>query len=319
MELSIIIVNWHSAEFVRQCLRSIQAHAPSPQPEIIVVDGGSYDGCGEMMAREFPEATFIQSTKNLGFARANNLGAKQAHGRVLWFLNPDTELLEDSISILQSRLRSLPEAGAVGCRLLNSDRTLQTSCIQSFPTVLNQVLDSDFLRARFPRSSMWGMAALYSDRPGPEVVEVVSGACIMVRRSLFEEIGGFTQDYFMYGEDLDLCFKIRQAGCRVYFVPETSVVHHGGGSTQKAASNFSHVMTQESVYRFFCRNRGRASGTAYRLAMAVTAVPRLLACLPLLLISGNRIVRHGTGSLRKWLSILRWSLGLESWTKTYGQ
>jgi len=319
MDVSIIIVNWNSAEDVRKCLQSFRAHSSGLAYEVIVVDSGSFDGCDRMLAREFPEALYIQSEKNIGFAKANNLGARQARGEALWFLNPDTELLEDSGPALLVRLNSLPQAGAVGCRLLNSDRTLQTSCVQSFPTVLNQVLDSEFLRARFPRSPLWGTAAFLAQPPRPEVVEAICGASILMKRSVFREINGFAEDYFMYGEDIDLCYKVRQAGYRVYYVPETALIHHGGSSTQKAPSNFSHVMFQESVYRFLCRNRGRVSGAVFRLAMALSAVPRLLACLPLLLVSGNRIVRHGTGSLRKWASVLRWSLGLESWARTYGR
>jgi hypothetical protein len=316
-DLSVIIVNWNSKDFVRQCLNSLYAHCERVFFEVVVVDGGSFDGCGEMLAREFPAVVFVQSEKNVGFAKANNLGARHATGRRFLFLNPDTELLEDSISILMKRLASLPNAGAVGCKLLNADRSVQTSCIQSFPTVFNQVLDSDFLRARFPRWSIWGVAPLHTGLGHPAEVEAVSGACVLVQKSVFETVGGFTEKYFMYGEDLDLCFKIRSAGYRVYYSPETTIVHHGGGSTQQSAGNFSNVMMRESVYRFLSLNRGVGSAVAYRAAMAVSSAFRLLLILILLPISRDRVVRHGTGSLQKWFSIFRWGLGLESWARTY--
>ena len=308
-DISLIIVNWNSKDYMRACLQSLARHPPAGlTTEVIVVDGGSFDGCAEMLAREFPAVVFVQSPDNVGFARANNLGARQATGENLLLLNPDTELIEDSLSVLHAALAAVPGAVAVGCRLLNADRTLQTSCVQSFPTVLNQLLDSEFLRQAFPRSSLWGMRPLAEPGGQPVEAEVLSGACIMVRRARFEAVGGFTESYFMYGEDLDLCYKLRQAGGRVCHVSATSLVHFGGGSTNSAASDFSTVMMRASVHRFMRIHRGPASALGYRLTTTLSALVRLVLIGPLLLF-GNRVVRHGTGSWRKWTAVLRWSLG----------
>jgi len=228
MDVSVVIINWNSKEFLRTCIRSLELVSRELRFEIIVVDNASHDGCGEMLKSEFPHVIFIQSEKNLGFSSGNNLGARRATGRNLLFLNPDTELIEDSISVLSSRLDCLPFAGAVGCKLLNSDGTLQTSCIQAFPTVINQFLDSDFLRERFPRSSLWGTVAFLDLGKSPKVVQAVSGACVMVKRDIFEKVGGWTEAYFMYGEDLDLSYKIQMAGCNVYMFPkQTSCITPG--------------------------------------------------------------------------------------------
>jgi hypothetical protein len=318
-ELSIIIVNWNSRDFLRRCLTSLNTHCSSVAHEIIVVDGGSFDGCGEMLARGFPSVVFIQSERNIGFAKANNLGARRANGRCLLFLNPDTEFLEDSVRILMEQLRSLQQAGAAGCRLLNADRSLQTSCIQAFPTIFNQLISSEYLRRRFPSWKIWGMAPLFASPSRPAVVEAVSGASIMVKRETFEAVGGFTEQYFMYGEDLDLCFKIRQAGLRVYHVPQTSLVHFGGGSTRQNTNQLPSVMMRESVYRFLRLNRGRTVAALFRLAISITCVIRLFLIVILLPISRQHVVRHGTDSLRKWFSILRWGVGLESWARTYSK
>jgi GT2 family glycosyltransferase len=310
MTVSVIIVNWNSRDYVRQCLTSLNAHCPAADREVIVVDGGSFDGCGEMLTREFPAVVFVQSPDNIGFARANNLGARHARGRYLLLLNPDTLFHEDSIRLMRERFETLPQAGAAGCRLLNADRTLQTSCVQALPTVLNQMLDSEYLRQRFRHWSLWGVAALYAQPPQPAVVEAISGACILIPREIFEAVGGFTESYFMYAEDMDLCFKVRQAGHHVYYLPETSLVHFGGGSSSKAPSNFSTVMTQDSICRFIRLNRGFLPAAVYRLGMMLTALVRLLLIGPMLLF-GDRIVQHGRGSWHKWLAVLRWSLGLE--------
>jgi len=312
--LSVIIINWRSKEYLRTCLAGLRSVSAGRLPEVIVVDNASYDGCGEMLGREFPEVTFIQSERNLGFAKGNNLGAAKAAGRNVVFLNPDTEFTENSLAILVSRLESLSGAGAAGCTLLNTDKTVQTSCIQSFPTLVNQVLDCELLRAWFPRSPLWGTAPLTSTVQRPEPVDVVSGACLLVKRSAFEQVGGFTEAYFMYGEDMDLCYKLHRAGYLVYYVPDTRLVHHGGTSTLKARAEFSNVVAIESVYRFLRLNRGWASAAAYRLAIAAASAVRLLL-IPPLLVAGRRIVRQGAASLSKWLAILRWSLGLESLSK----
>jgi GT2 family glycosyltransferase len=311
-ELSIIIVNWKSSDYVKKCLQSIYRFTEGLQFEVIVVDSASYDGCGEMLAHDFPGVLFIQSPENVGFAGANNLGAQRATGRDLLLLNPDTELRENSLRVLADRLGSCSEAGAVGCRLINADGSLQTSCVQAFPTVLNQFLDSELIRGLFPRWRIWGTAPLHSSQPLP--AEAVSGACILVKREVFDRVGGFSSHYFMYGEDLDLCFKIRLAGYRVYHVPETTIVHFGGGSTRQSTSNFSNVMMRESVYRFLRHNRGKFSAVSYKAAMAGASVRRMILILPFLLGPGQRATQPGL-SLQKWLSIFRWSLGLEPVTR----
>jgi GT2 family glycosyltransferase len=306
-DVSVIIVNWNSKDYVRRCLSSLSKHSQNIRLEVVVVDAGSFDGCDEMLAQKFPSTIFVQSPENIGFARANNLGVRHSRGRYLLLLNPDTELMENSIRILRDQFRSLPNAGVIGCRLLNSDQTLQKSCVQAFPTVLNQLLDAEFLRARFPNSRLWGITALNSPRRGPAEVEAISGACIFVSREVFDQVGGFSQNYFMYGEDLDLCFKINQAGYRVYHTGETNIIHHGRGSSRQDSQDRSDVIMRESVYRFLRLNRGIASAGGYRVAMACAALIRI--ALTVLLLAFERSLAR---SLRKWWSILRWSLGLQS-------
>src|SRR5690606_31300734 len=138
----------------------LQRHGWSSDIEVIVVDSASFDGCDKMLAAEFPAAVYIQSDSNIGFARANNLGLRHARGGYILFLNPDTEFIEPAIPRLLESMTADSTIGAMGCKLLNRDRSLQTSCVQSFPTPLNQALDSEWLRIRTPHSPLWGMAAL---------------------------------------------------------------------------------------------------------------------------------------------------------------
>lgn len=155
-DLSIIIINWNSVGFLRKCLASVYANTKKTSFEVIVVDNASGDGCGDMVRAEFPEVHFVQSATNLGFAGANNLGVQYSSGKCLLFLNPDTELAGPAIDRMMEFLQSHAEAGIVGARLLNSDLSIQTSCIQNFPTVLNRVIDADLLRRLFPRLAFWG-------------------------------------------------------------------------------------------------------------------------------------------------------------------
>ena len=226
-ELSIIIVNWNSAEFVRKCLASIYRNTTGLNFEIVVVDGASFDGCGEMLAKEFPQVHFVQSPKNVGFGGCNNLGFEKAAGEFVLLLNPDTELKGPAAAVLLHQLRATPGVGMVGARLLNSDGSLQTSCVQSLPTPLNQALDLEFLRKRFPNSRLWGISALWQSSPAE--VEAISGACMLLRCETFRRVGGFGSQYFMYGEDMDLCAKVRNAGLKIYYEPRAEVIHHGGG------------------------------------------------------------------------------------------
>jgi hypothetical protein len=320
IQLSIIIVNWNSKDYLKNCLKSIFEYTKSIKYEIIVVDSASFDGCEQMLLEYFPQVHFIQSTINLGFAGANNLGANKAQGDVLLFLNPDTEVLNNAIEKLFYNFLKLSQAGIVGCRLLNSDKTLQTSCVQPFPTILNQVLDADIFYHWFPKSHLWLSAAKFEDSLMPVKIESVSGACMMVHRTVFNLVHGFSSDYFMYAEDLDLCYKIQTAGFTNYYLAEAEILHHGGGSSKHKRSRFSEVMIPESLSRLLKKMRGKSYSLCYRLALSVAAVIRLfllIALFPLALLRNKKY--DWQSAFFKWIAILRWGLGLEKWVYKYDQ
>lgn len=308
-EVSIIVVNWNSAEFVRRCVSSIQEHTTGLTYEILVVDNSSFDGCDAILKKHAPDVTYIQCVNNLGFAKANNHAFSVSRGSSLLFLNPDTEMVGPAIAVLHRTLHQIPAAGAVGPRLLNGDGSLQTSCIQSFPTILNQALDSEYFRRKWPESGLWGTKPFLQDDGNAAEVEAISGACLMIKRDVFERIGGFSEDYFMYAEDVDLCYKVRTAGYRNYYVPEAELIHFGGSSSKHAPSNFSVVMMRESIWRFLRKTRGDLYGTGYRVAMLSSAVCRLVLLGMTSLVGRFRHRRRSSNSsLQKWWAILRWSL-----------
>jgi N-acetylglucosaminyl-diphospho-decaprenol L-rhamnosyltransferase len=313
-ELSIIIVNWRSAAFLRKCLASIFANTKNLAFETIVVDNASFDGADAVCA-EYPLVQYIQSNDNLGFAKANNLGFRHSKGEFVLLLNPDTEVIGDALKTLVECMKARPEVGIVGAKLFNSDMTIQTSCIQAFPTVLNQFLDTEFLRNRFPRSSFWGTWPLFSGQTEPSQIEVVSGACLLIRRSVFEQVGLFTENFFMYAEDVDLCYKVHRAGQKILYEGRAEVVHHGGQSSSKEPqSNFATVMTRESLHAFMAIHRGKTYAALFQVATGVAACFRLLLLFGVYVLTLGQYQRQAVRvAVGKWKGVLRWSLGLETW------
>lgn len=318
MQLSIIIVNWKSVEFTKDCIASIQATARDIDYEIVVVDNASNDDCCRIISEAFPRVITVGSEKNIGFARANNLGVQHSKGKYLLFLNPDTIVLGDALRTMLTRIDSEKRVGAVGCRLLNRDFSLQTSCVQAFPSIANQVLGVEWLRLRFPRLRLWGMQALYMKNAKALVdVDAVSGACMMVLREAFEEAGGFSTEYFMYAEEVDLCYKIHRAGWTVAYVPDAEIVHFGGESSKKQRDVFADIVMRESTFKFMRKFRGRVYAALYRAAILASAAVRLAILSPFLLIprrDRSDLVRI----CRKWYKIGAWSLAQERWTTELG-
>ena len=319
-DLSIVIVNWNSVRHLRPCLTSIYRWIGEIGLEVVVIDNASYDGSADLVASEFPQARFVQSAENLGFARANNLAVAHSRGGALLFLNPDTELTDDAALIMLRHITANSRVGAVGCCVVNSDLTLQRTYTQAFPTVINQVLGADALQHLFPRSRLWGLRPMldYTDRPME--VEVLSGSCIMMRRAVFEEVGRFSDQYYMYGDDVDLCYKVRHAGYSVQYIGSHRIVHHGGTSAAfRRENDFVTVMQKESIFRFLKVTKGSVYAASYRAAIAAAAMARVLLLLAIAPVAMAWMGREGlAGAGRKWWSVLRWAAGLEGWAARAG-
>ena len=308
IDLSIIFVNWNSTEYLRACLKSILANPPRRSFELIIVDNASTDRKLGALKAEFPAARVVESAKNLGFVGANNLGYKLSSGRTLFFLNPDTEIVGTAIDHIWDALDSLPAAGIVGCKLLNSDGSVQTSCIQRFPTILNQLLDFALLQRLSSSWRVWGISPLFSKSEKASEVEVVSGAALMIKRATFEQVGGFSTDYFMYAEDVDLCYKCRATGAKNYFTPLATIVHHGGGSSRHSVSGWAAAQQRQSIMQFLVKTRGPLYAFLYRASTAVASALRLGA---LALVCGSqkllRSPRAHHGAVKKWHAVFKWA------------
>lgn len=302
-DLSIIIVNWNSTAYLTRCVETIYSHTHEISFEIIVVDNASPDGDVEMVKTRFPDIILIQSSVNLGFARANNLASQVSGSKYVVFLNPDTLLANSAFDFLLRQVASLPSVGAVGCTLLNKDRSVQTSAIQTFPTILNQLLDVDVLRNRFPACRLWNSAPLYACSADPIPVEVISGACIMIERGVFAQIGQFSEEYFMYAEDLDLCRKAVQAGLTNYYIPQGQIIHYGGASSVPRRAV---VMKWKSILLYVAKHRGYSYQLAFRIAMAGCALARLaVVSLWVAALIGTNRRDIANGAFLKWWLVLK--------------
>ncbi len=313
MKLSIIIVNWNSLDYLRKCLTTLYEHLGSFPFEVIVVDNASFELGIEALNIDFPDVIVLKSAVNLGFAGANNLGFARSRGEYVLFLNPDTEIVDNAVETMLQQSLAVADAGVIGCKLLNSDLSVQTSCIQTFPTIPNQLLDYEYLRLRWPSCSFWNIGALFSDSPKPVSVEVISGACMLMKREVFERARMFTEDYFMYAEDLDLCYKVRSLGLRNYYVGKAQVIHHGSQSSNRVnVSNWSVIMRFKAVHRFCVKRQGSLYGSIFRTAMGAAALFRVVL-LSLARVFASNDLRKQTikQSTSKWLAVLKWSYGMD--------
>lgn len=308
IELSIVIVNWNSVDYLKSCLDSLATVRASY--EVIVVDNASTGNDVEILGRDHAGIQLIPSSHNLGFARANNLGAINARGEYLLFLNPDTQIIGSAIDVLLLQIRTLPGAGVIGCKLLNGDGTIQLSSIQKFPTILGQMLDAEWLLTRWPGCPVWGLTPLFAESIQPVAVDAISGACMLLKRDVFRQVNGFSEDYFMYAEDMDLNYKVVRAGFRNYYVGAAKIVHYGGkSSSQQVVRHWSTIMQCNAMLQYFNKFRGHLYGYLYRAAMGLVALGRVA-----LLIAGYPIavlIRKTSAfqrALRKWCVVLSWSL-----------
>jgi GT2 family glycosyltransferase len=252
VDLSVIIVNYNVKEFLENLLKSMKLAAADLKTEVIVVDNDSRDGSMEMVKQKFPSVKTICNRQNLGFARANNIGLKKASGKYVLLLNPDTILNEKTLSVMFNFMERHPEVGMSGCKILNPDGTLQLACRRAFPGPWTSFCKVSGLSTLFPKNRLFARYNLtYLDENRTYEVDAISGSFMMMRRDVYEKIGGLDEQFFMYGEDLDLCYRVQKAGFKVFYVHETQIIHFKGESTKR--SNINETQIFYSAMRLFVR------------------------------------------------------------------
>lgn len=266
MDVSIIIVNWNTRELLRNCLESIYEQAGDVDYEVIVTDNASSDGSVEMVKEGFPRVILVENTENRGFAAANNQDMAKAKGRYILLLNSDTIILDKTIEKTVSFADFHPEAGIVGCRVLNPDKTLQPTCFM-FHSILNMLLSTSYLYKLFPKNKFFGRERMtWWDRDDVRKVEVVTGCFMLVRQEAIQQVGIMDEQFFMYGEETDWCYRFRQAGWKNMFTPDAEIIHLGGQSTEQVKRTMI-LQKRKSILQFMKKHH---SPFIYRMACLLT-------------------------------------------------
>lgn len=255
MKLSIIIVSWNVGEDLLRCLESIKENLPCEKFEMIVIDNGSTDGTVKVVRKNFPEVVMVANDENRGFAVANNQGIKIAKGQYILLLNPDTIVHDGALDRLIGFMDDNPDVGACGPKLLNEDGTTQRS-VRRFPT----------FRAALYRHTIFSLAGLFRGQyhkwlmkdfayDTQKDVDQLMGSALLIRRSVIDQVGKMDEIFFMYYEEVDLCYRIKKAGWRIVFMPEAVITHLGGHSARQIPVERRIIMLT-SLLTFFRKHRG---------------------------------------------------------------
>ncbi len=249
IDLSVVIVSWNTREVLLSCLESIFLSRKRISLELIVVDNGSQDGGGREAKRTFPTLHLIENQRNEGFAKAANQGLKKSEGRYILLLNPDTKMKRGAMEQLVSFMDAHVDAGVAGGQLFNRDHSKQNS-IANFPSLATELLNKSLLRQFFP-NKFPGKERNY---PEPIEVDSVIGACIIIRREAMEQVGTLDEDYFLFLEETDWCYRMKRRGWKVYHIPQAEVYHDQGKSAETEKKK-ARVEYYRSRYIFFKKNR----------------------------------------------------------------
>ncbi|HQV55153.1 MAG TPA: glycosyltransferase [Chitinophagaceae bacterium] len=239
MELSVIIVNYNVKLFLEQCLCSVQKAMAVIDAEVIVVDNNSSDNSIEYLTAKFPAVKYITNKENTGFAKACNQGLQQAKGSYILFLNPDTIIPEDCFTKCVSFFEANKDAGAIGIKMLDGSGKFLKESKRSFPSPSTSLYKLFGLAKLFPRSKIFSRYHLgHLNENVNNEVDVLAGAFMMIKREVLDKVGGFDETFFMYGEDVDLSYRIQKAGFKNHYFAESSIIHFKGESTRKGSMNY---------------------------------------------------------------------------------
>ncbi len=277
IDVSVIIVSWNTRELLLKCVASIYESTSNISIEIIVVDNSSADGSVDAIRGCHPNIRVIANGSNVGFAAANNRGIHVARGAYLLLLNPDTIVLPGVIHNCFNYARAHPDVAAIGCQVLESENRIQRTGF-SFPTPWNLFLVESGLSKAFPKSNVFGKPELgWWDRNSEMDVDVVSGMFMFIPMQALKQVGPMDEDYFVYAEEADLCFRLRKAGWRCVFAPIGQIIHlEGGGKSTKQVNIRMYVQLQKSLAIFQRKNLGWGAWLSVKL---IYVLSNLLRCI----------------------------------------
>lgn len=271
MKLSIIIVNYNVKYFLEQCLHSVLRAVEDLDAEILVIDNASSDGSIDYLKPLFPSVSFIASSQNLGFGKANNLALQKAKGEYVLFLNPDTIVPEDCFTKCLTFLDQHPSAGALGVRMLDGSGNFLPESKRSFPSTSAAFFKAIGLSDAFQRSKFFNKYSLgYLDEKQNHLVDVLAGAFMMIRKKVLDKVGGFDEQFFMYGEDIDLSYRIKKPGFENWYFAAAPIIHFKGESMKKWSAD--HVKVFYEAMIVFVKKHYHGSGAGLLRMMLIGGI-----------------------------------------------
>lgn len=271
MDLSIIIVNYNVKYFIEQCLHSVHKAIKDIEAEVFVVDNNSVDGSCPMIREKFPWVSLIENTENVGFSRANNQALKIASGEFCLLLNPDTVVEEDTFTKCLAFMHDHQDAGGLGVHMIDGKGNFLPESKRALPTPAVSFFKIFGLSSLFPKSRIFGRYHLgYLDNNQTNEIEILAGAYMFIRKKALDETGLLDESFFMYGEDIDLSYRIRQAGYKNYYYPGTTIIHYKGESTKKGSINYVMVFYRAMIIfarKHFSKKNARIFSTLINLAI----------------------------------------------------
>mgnify|MGYP000949353737 CR=1 FL=1 len=249
MKLSIIIVNYNTAVLLNKCINSIRRYCPAHEYEIFIVDNASDDDSRVYIKGLSNSVCSILNEKNMGFACANNLAIRKAKGKYILLLNPDTEVLDGTLDKCIDYMDKHTTIGILGCKVLLPDGKLDLACRRGFPDLWNSFCRFSGLAKLFPKSKLFsGYNLTYLDESKSYPVDSVVGAFMMVRREVIDQIGLLDEDFFMYGEDIDWCYRAKQAGWEVFYYADAAIIHHKRASSKQSKKALIEFYRSMSIF-----------------------------------------------------------------------
>lgn len=299
-DLSVVIVNWNTRDLLAQCLQSVYETAGGMNLEVWVVDNASTDGSVEMTRRQFPRVQLIENGENVGFARANNQAMAVSQGRYALLLNSDAVVRPGALQSLCRFMDQNPEAGILGPKLLNPDGSFQASYMD-FPTLLDEVLLLTKLFHLFHPPCF----PSHSPAQSQEISEAdwVPGACLMIRQATLKQVGGLDEEFFMYSEEVDWCWRVKQAGWKVFYTPEAEVLHLGGQSIGRVPLH-KRARVYGGKVLLFRKHRGRGYATLFRLVLLFSTMLKVGMWCPVLLTPSKRIRSRAWQNIRSYRMLM---------------
>ncbi len=293
-KVSIVIVNWKTPELLAVLLDSIAREDSGHESfELLIVDNNSGDSSVEMLKTRFPHVKLTENTENVGFSRACNQVIPTAQGQYVLLLNPDCEVTTNAVSRMSDYLDKNPDCGAVGPKVLNTDGTLQLACRRSFPSVKASFFRLTYLSKLFPKSRYFSEYNLTHADPDKELeVDALSGSCMMVRKDVIDRIGLLDEDIFMFGEDIDWCWRIKELGYRVVYIPD-SVVYHVHGASSRFRPVGATINLHRGMHVFYKKHLAKKYWAPFNILVYAAIWSRAILFIMVNLIRGLLVRRRG--------------------------